>query len=58
MKRLVLKADAGTGKTYNLEKFYLGCLGCDVEEAYRMPEGACRRKKSLPSPSRGKPPQS
>ena len=47
MKRLVLKADAGTGKTYNLEKFYLGCLGCDVEEAYRMPEGACRPEEII-----------
>ena len=47
MKRLVLKADAGTGKTYNLEKFYLGCLGCDVEEAYRMPVDACRPEEII-----------
>lgn len=47
MKRLVLKADAGTGKTYNLEKFYLGCLGCDVEEVYRMPEGVCRSEEII-----------
>lgn len=28
VSRLVVKASAGTGKTYNLTNYYLGCMGC------------------------------
>ena len=28
VSRLVVKASAGTGKTYNLTNYYVGCMGC------------------------------
>ena len=40
--RLVVKASAGTGKTYNLTNYYLGCMGCspvgwNAEERGKFP---------------------
>ena len=40
--RLVVKASAGTGKTYNLTNYYLGCMGCspvgwNAEERDKFP---------------------
>ena len=43
--RLVVKASAGTGKTYNLTNYYLGCMGCspagwNAEERGKFLNGA------------------